>query len=770
MEKIFADRYELIEELGNTPLTILYKARDLQEGSRIVALKVLREAYHDDQNIAAKFIERSLAVHAASLKYCASLYVPAEQGDQIFIVREYVEGVNLAQHLRQAGGRLAASSAIQEIVPQICEALHSAHNQHIVHGGLNPNDIILTTYGEVKVTDFGVSFLALLPALNEQELSDNALTYLKYAAPELFSIPKIEDGRSDIYSVGIITYELLLGDVPFSGSSLQGYCEAHTSKPLPLTVSILNRALDKLPEKRYQDPREFGSELFSLVVPPVLAVQTEALDMGSLKQGEKKSVTLTICNAGTGKLSGTVITDHPECITIIPDHFELLADEGVSSSPVVVITVGVDPAKITGDDYKAHLNITSNGGDKVVTVSWEAERTLRYEPLPPDTSIQGEEKKTRYSITPKRIQFGRVRPSSSARRQMLIHNTDDATLALNIKVSDPQVISLTGVNRHLEEDGWYSIDLNARQDVTASVMLERGRLPMGIFSGKIVISADDETTIIPVTAEIISSAPTLGISRESGKPLFPALRYVRWAALLIGVALLIAVGYVGGNMVVERLRIKENAPVSAPPLEEIRSQLLQGNYSAVRREIEKLLPQSEEASELNDILKKLKNELSYSINLHYLSNNQNEQNELPSIPSGGSYRLKYETNDSSYLYVFQIDTQGKVAVLHPNTKYSSVGNPVNRNSAGWLPSDAPEIRWFRLDNHVGEEQIYFIASRWPNSDIEQLFQQLADSLTDDAQAVIRSKLLERFQTRVNARTEGINGIFCQVTRFNHIAQ
>ena len=205
---------EILELLGKGGMGAVYKAR--QRGlDRLVAVKVLPPEIGHDPAFAERFTREARALARLSHNHIVSVFDFGQSDGLFYIVMEYVDGVNLRQTIQT--GTLTPAEALA-IVPQICEALQFAHDEGIVHRDIKPENILIDKRGRVKIADFG---LAKLMASGGRESPDMSLTAthqvmgtMRYMAPEQMQGSREVDHRADIYSLGVVFYELLTGELP----------------------------------------------------------------------------------------------------------------------------------------------------------------------------------------------------------------------------------------------------------------------------------------------------------------------------------------------------------------------------------------------------------------------------------------------------------------------------------------------------------------------------------------------------------------------------
>src|SRR5574341_1376933 len=191
-------------------MATVYTARRIDDGS-IVALKVLREQYASDAEFVERFQREAKAVSELVHPHMVRIYDSGLDGAVHYIAMEYVEGANLKEYIRREGG-LAPERALQ-IAAQVCDALEFAHGHGIVHRDIKPQNVLLTTDGQVKVTDFGIA-RALSSATITQ--TGTVLGSVQYLSPEQARGGAV--GRpADLYSLGVVLYEMVTGELPFDG-------------------------------------------------------------------------------------------------------------------------------------------------------------------------------------------------------------------------------------------------------------------------------------------------------------------------------------------------------------------------------------------------------------------------------------------------------------------------------------------------------------------------------------------------------------------------
>lgn len=265
MEKMFGGRYQTEEKIGAGGMAIVYKAKDMLL-NRTVAIKVLREQFASDEGFIRRF--RREAQSAASLSHhnIVSVYDVGKEGSNEYIVMEYVKGQTLKDIIRNHAP-LSQDQAIH-IVRQIAEALKHAHANNIIHRDIKPQNILITTDGRAKVTDFGIARAASASTLTH---TGDIVGSVHYLSPEQAKGAPTT-AQSDIYSLGIILYELIAGRLPYDGDTPITIALKHIQEEVelpgklvpgvsPELETVILKALAKAPEDRYKNASEFLQDL-----------------------------------------------------------------------------------------------------------------------------------------------------------------------------------------------------------------------------------------------------------------------------------------------------------------------------------------------------------------------------------------------------------------------------------------------------------------------------------------------------------------------------
>jgi serine/threonine protein kinase len=260
-------QFEIIQLIGQGGMGAVYKARQPQL-DRFVALKLLAPATTSDARFAERFQQEARTLARLSHPNIVTVHDFGQGGSFFYLVMEYVDGVNLRGAMK--AGRFSPEQALA-VVPPICEALQYAHDRGVVHRDIKPENLLLDTTGRLKIADFGVARLldstVPHPEAGERQAAgltqESVLGTPQYMAPEQSAQPSQVDHRADIYSLGVVLYELLTGELP--AAKLEP-----PSQKVHLDVRldhVVLRALNRHPELRYHSALEFKSEVETVVSP-----------------------------------------------------------------------------------------------------------------------------------------------------------------------------------------------------------------------------------------------------------------------------------------------------------------------------------------------------------------------------------------------------------------------------------------------------------------------------------------------------------------------
>ena len=318
-----ADRYEILGKVGAGGMSDVYKAKDLTLG-RFVAIKVLKAEFSEDINFVTKF--RSEAQAAAGLEHpnIVNIYDVGSENGLHYIVMEYVEGITLKTYIEKKG-QLSFKEAVS-IAIQVGRGIEAAHNKNIVHRDIKPQNIMISTEGKVKVTDFGIA-----RAATSNTISSDVMGSVHYSSPEQARNGFV-DGKSDIYSLGIVMYEMVTGRVPFDGDTTVAVAIQHLQEEivppsvyapnLPISMEkIILKCTQKNPDRRYASMTALLADLrkalispnedFVVMVPLANQDKTRVIGADDLNQIKKQTANVYIDPASI-KIQEPVIDDDDE--------------------------------------------------------------------------------------------------------------------------------------------------------------------------------------------------------------------------------------------------------------------------------------------------------------------------------------------------------------------------------------------------------------------------------------------------------------------------
>ncbi len=247
-------QFEILECIGRGGMGAVYKARQPQL-DRMVALKILLPGLERDPGFAERFAREARALAKLNHPNIVAVHDFGETGGFFWLTMEYVDGVNLRQAMQAA--RFTPAQALA-IIPELCSALQYAHDHGILHRDIKPENILLDARGKVKVADFGIARMAGDERLNPTlTMTGAALGTAAYVAPEQIENPRAVDHRADLYSLGVVLYEMLTGELPLGRFP----APSERSASDPRLDEVVFRSLEKQPEKRYQQAEEFSNRV-----------------------------------------------------------------------------------------------------------------------------------------------------------------------------------------------------------------------------------------------------------------------------------------------------------------------------------------------------------------------------------------------------------------------------------------------------------------------------------------------------------------------------
>jgi serine/threonine protein kinase len=262
---LLGNRYELLEQIGEGGMAIVYKAK-CHLLDRYVAVKVLKEEFNNDEDFVEKFKNEATAAASLSHTNIVNIYDVGSENNINYIVMEYVNGKTLKRIIKE-NVRLSYSKTIN-IAIQIASALECAHKNNLIHRDIKPHNILVTEEGIAKVADFGIAKVAnSMTITNSSQIIGSA----HYFSPEQAKGGFV-DCKTDIYSLGIVMYEMVTGKVPYDADSAVSVAIKHIQEPavppkqiiwdIPESLNrLILKAIEKEPIKRYQSAKEMLNDL-----------------------------------------------------------------------------------------------------------------------------------------------------------------------------------------------------------------------------------------------------------------------------------------------------------------------------------------------------------------------------------------------------------------------------------------------------------------------------------------------------------------------------
>jgi len=267
--RLLAGRYELIQKTGEGGMAIVYKGKD-RLLNRYVAIKILRPEFTKDEKFIENFIRESQAAAGLTHPNIVGVYDVGREGNIYYIVMELVEGKSLSEIIEEKG-RLGYKQAVDYAI-QIAQALSLAHKNQIVHRDVKPHNVLVTNQGVAKLADFGIAMPVADGTMEEK--SDKVMGSVHYFSPEQARGAYVDE-RSDIYSLGVVIYEMLTGHVPYDGDNPVNIALMHINNPFPSAKEevpevpyqldrIIHKATEKFQSKRYKKVDEMIDDLKSI--------------------------------------------------------------------------------------------------------------------------------------------------------------------------------------------------------------------------------------------------------------------------------------------------------------------------------------------------------------------------------------------------------------------------------------------------------------------------------------------------------------------------
>lgn len=277
--RVYADRYEIISVVGSGGSAVVFGVYDSKE-DRTVAMKMLKGGYENNEEAVKRFVQEAEVLSLFSHPGIVKIYDKYLDEFPKYFIMEYVEGITLKKHILSHGAM--TKEEVFYFLKPLLSALGEIHKKGVVHSDIKPQNIVVLSDGSVRIMDFGISknFTRLTDAEDKENKSGNdmAIGTVHYVSPEQAEAKNL-DSRSDLYSLGVVTYEMATGILPFFGDKPSKIAAMHVND-LPIAPTIVNpavteeveeiilRAMEKLPKDRYQTAEEMLADIKKAENPP----------------------------------------------------------------------------------------------------------------------------------------------------------------------------------------------------------------------------------------------------------------------------------------------------------------------------------------------------------------------------------------------------------------------------------------------------------------------------------------------------------------------
>jgi len=481
MDKILADRYRLTEQIGMGGMAIVYKAVDMRTGHN-VAVKVLRPEYNEDAEFIGRFQREAEAASKMTHHNIVNLLDVGMDGDNRYLVMEYVQGKTLKEVIQERG-RLSAPLACQ-ITIRILSALEHAHRNGIVHRDIKPQNILVHADGHIKVADFGIARIADSSTLTR---GDNVMGSVHYFSPEQ-ARGEGANATSDIYSTGIVLYEMLTGRVPYDGDNPVAVAMQHlhaTPVPIqtlspdvpPAVVAICMKAMEKNPGLRYQSARDMASDLRAAMndrgeMSPNRSAELEVRQPKPQVKDERNSASQRIRTAGKRRRSRNVALTLLLALGLGVGLFfggKAIFNQIMTSTTVPEV-IGLDLAEAQSLLMRSGLNVKA---EFMAHEVYPANQVILQNPAPQATTRKGDDVLLMVSSGPLPITLEDLTGKTYTEAQNLLKTLGLGVTSERIATSDYPVDTVIsqqpGVGETVERDGTVFLTISGGETLVPDV-------------------------------------------------------------------------------------------------------------------------------------------------------------------------------------------------------------------------------------------------------------------------------------------------------------
>ncbi len=487
------DRYEILSLIGTGGMSEVYQAK-CHTLNRLVAIKVLKDEYSQDANFVSKFKMEAQSAAGLSHPNIVNVYDVVDEDNLHYIVMELIEGITLKSYIVKKG-HLGIKESIG-IAIQVAQGLAAAHDQHIVHRDIKPQNMIISRDGKVKVADFGIA-----RAVSSQTIGPNAVGSVHYISPEQAK-GDYSDGRSDIYSLGITMYEMLTGKVPFNGENPVSVALAHLEEPVPkpsLSNQEVPASLDRIilkctqkkPERRYQTAYELIADLRHALVDP---------DDDYLKKEPEFNESSPTVVRGAEDL-GRQITSSVE---------QRLADSHEDDTHPVTSHANADVSD-KADDSEETKNINYTDDDE--DVNSQMERLLTMIGIGAAVLIVV----VVIVIVAKLTGVFNLGSGSQSKQKVTVEVSSETSETESLSSTECKVPSLEGLTEEQAKTALENVSLKIRYEYAKSETSEKGNVIRQSIAAGTVVSKQTEVTVTIGEGNDSIDLTTLGLEEMSGE-------------------------------------------------------------------------------------------------------------------------------------------------------------------------------------------------------------------------------------------------------------